>query len=122
VSGKGGRALGEEDPEIPGSAPKEADQHGRPPRPEQLAGCGDGRGGSHSWGWVVRGGTRPVESQALDERLHVHADAVLHLHGRGSWDRSMGSVEPSGDLGVSSQSFLIEKKSSCRFKMSDIKA
>lgn len=86
VRGEGGGALGEYDAELAGGAPEEADQHGGPPRPEQLAGAGAGSGG-HRVGGLVWGGSRLVESQAVDERLHVRAGALLPLHGGGIRDR-----------------------------------
>jgi hypothetical protein len=86
VRGEGGGALGEYDAELAGGAPEEADQHGGPPRPEQLAGAGAGSGG-HRVGGLVRGGSRPVEPQAADERLHLRAGSLLPVHGGGRRDQ-----------------------------------
>lgn len=81
MGGQGGGALGEYDAEFAGGAPEEADKHGSPPRAEWLAGAWSG---GHRIGRFVRGGGRAVESQAADERLHVHSGALLPLHGYGS--------------------------------------
>ena len=79
MGGKGGRALGEDDAELATVPTEEADENGGPPRPEQL---GAGGGGRSRFG-VVGGGGRPVEPQALDERVHVRGGAgALPRHGR----------------------------------------
>jgi len=82
VRGEGGGALGEYDAELAGGAPEEADQHGGPPWPEQLAGAGAGSGG-HRLGGLVRGWGGTVEPQAADERLLLRDGALLPLHGNG---------------------------------------
>ena len=83
MGGEGGRAFGEDDAELAAVAPEEADEHGGPPRPEQLAVAGGGGDGGRVWLGVVGGRGRPVEPQASDERVHFSAGAaVLPCHGR----------------------------------------
>lgn len=94
MSGEGGRALGEEDAELAGGALEEADQHGCPPWPKQLAGGGGCRYGGITG---VRGGRRLVEPQPSDERLDVRAGR-LPLHDGGSWEGEIGGVGNGGRL------------------------
>jgi len=83
VGGEGGRTLGEDDAELAAVAPEEADEHGGPPRPEQLAIAGGGGDGGRGRLGIVGGGGRPVEPQASYERVHFRAGAaVLPRHGR----------------------------------------
>lgn len=95
MGGEGGGALGEEHAELAGGAPEEADKHGSPPRPEQLAAAAAGGGGYRGGGIAtgVRGGGRVVEPQPPDERLDIRA-GLLH----GSWEKEIGGAGNGGGV------------------------
>lgn len=89
VSGEGRGALGEDDAELPGGAPEEADQHGGPPRLKQLAGVGGRRRG---WITGIRRGRRIVEPQPLDERLDFRG-RLLPFHAKETLMRARTSSD-----------------------------